>query len=205
MMRDEIVRAFPLDSILGEEEGRSGPEGRRTWVLDPIDGTKNFVDGVQLWATIVALLVDGDPVVGVVRAPALDEHYEAALGGGASLNGEPIHVSTVDRVTESLILHSGIEDWLDTPYWRGFRELVRSARRTRDYCDFWGQMLVARGSAQAMLEVDPGWPWDWAAPMLIVREAGGEMSTFDGDVPAGGCRVLSTNGALHAEILGACA
>ena len=172
-------------------------------MLDPIDGTKNFIDGVQLWATIVALLVDGDPVVGVVRAPALDEHYEAALGGGARLNAEPIRVSTVARVTEALILHSGIEDWLDTPYWRGFRELVHSARRTRDYCDFWGHMLVARGSAQAMLEVDPGWPWDWAAPMLIVREAGGETSTFDGDVPAGGCRVLSTNGALHAEILGA--
>lgn len=200
-MRDEIGRAFPGDSILGEEEGLSGSTGRRTWLIDPIDGTKNFVDGVQLWATIVGLLVEDEPVVGVVHVPGLGEHYESARGGGASLNGRPIRVSTVDRVEDSLILHSGLEDWLDTPYWPGFEQLVRSVRRTRDYCDFWGHMLVARGSAQAMLEVDPGWPWDWAAPALIVREAGGTMSTFDGQAPAGACRVLSTNGVLHAEVL----
>ena len=201
MLRAEIAAAYPHDAILGEEAGPTGSSSR-TWVLDPIDGTKNFVDGIQLWATIVGLLVDDDPVVGVVDAPALGERYDAIRDGGARLNGTPIHVSTIDRVSDALLLHSGVQGWLGGPYWSGFERLAREARRTRDYCDFWGPMLVARGSAEAILEAELSWAWDWAAPSLIVREAGGWVTTFDGSRPAGACSVLSTNGRVHDAILG---
>ena len=200
MLRAEIAAAYPDDAVLGEEAGPAGSSSRR-WVLDPIDGTKNFVDGIQLWATIVGLLVDDEPVVGVVDAPALGERYDAIRGGGARLNATPIHVSTTDRVSDALVLHSGVQGWLGGPHWAAFERLAREAERTRDYCDFWGPMLVARGSADAILEADLSWPWDWAAPSLIVREAGGSMTTFDGARPAGACSVLSTNGRLHDEIL----
>ncbi|MGZ4152801.1 MAG: inositol monophosphatase family protein [Actinomycetota bacterium] len=200
MLRAEIAAAYPDDAILGEEGGPAGSSSR-TWVLDPIDGTKNFVDGIQLWATIVGLVVDDEPVVGVVDAPALGERYDAIRDGGARLNGTPIHVSSVDRVSDALVLHSGVQGWLGGPYWSGFERLAREAERTRDYCDFWGPMLVARGSAEAILEAELSWPWDWAAPSLIVREAGGSVTTFDGAGPAGACSVLSTNGRVHDEIL----
>jgi len=201
MLRAEISAAYPDDAILGEESGLAGSSAR-TWVLDPIDGTKNFVDGIQLWATIVGLLVDDEPVVGVVDAPALGERYDALRNGGARLNGTPIRVSMIDRVPDALVLHSGVQGWLGGPYWAAFERLAREAKRTRDYCDFWGPMLVARGSAEAILEAELSWPWDWAAPSLIVREAGGSVTTFDGSRPAGACSVLSTNGRIHDEILG---
>ncbi len=199
MVREAVKQRFPEDAVLGEEGGLSG-EGARRWIVDPIDGTKNFADGVQLWANLLALAVDGEPVVGVVNAPALGERYEAAKGTGARLNGKPIHVSRCDRVPRAFVVYASVEDWLSGSHREPFASLVSEARRSRGFGDFWGHMLVARGSADVMLEVQLA-TWDWAALEVIVREAGGRMTTFAGGPLEHGGSVLSSNGLLHDELV----
>ncbi len=199
MVRERIRERYPGDAILGEENGLEG-EGERCWIIDPIDGTKNFADGVQVWATLIALAVADEPVVGVANAPALGERYEAARGAGARLNGSPIHVSTADRISRSFIVHSDVAEWLAGEYGQALREIVLEARRDRGYGDFWGHMLVARGSADVMFEPELA-TWDVAAVQVVVEEAGGTVTTFEGEPPGHGSSALTTNGLLHDEIV----
>ncbi|MBI4260341.1 MAG: histidinol-phosphatase, partial [Actinobacteria bacterium] len=152
------------------------------------------------WATLIGL-VDGDrPILGLVGAPGLGERYEAVLGQGARLNGEPIRVSDERDLSEALMLSSGIKDWLDGPLAEPYRELARTAYRTRIFGDFWGHVLVARGAAEFMLEPSLR-TWDFTAVQVVVEEAGGRMTTFEGDPPTDGGSVLTTNGLLHDEVL----
>ena len=199
-LRREVEGRFPSDAFLGEEGGRSGT-GRRRWVVDPIDGTRNFVDDIQLWATLIALEVDGSAVVAVVDAPALDERYEAVRDGGARLNGRPISVSDVATLDRSFVLHSGMEEWMHGPRWDRFARLVATSQRSRGLSDFWGHVLVARGSADVVLEHEPCGVWDWAALRLIVEEAGGLMTTLEGAEPSHLCSLVSSNGRIHDEVL----
>jgi histidinol-phosphatase len=199
MIRDAVRERFPDDAVLGEEGGLEG-RGKRRWIVDPIDGTKNFADGIQIWASLIALAVDDEPVVGVVSAPALGERYEATRGGGARLNGTPISVSRADRISRASVLYAGVGDWLDGPYSTPIRDLLREARRDRGFGDFWGHMLVARGSADVMLEPELA-TWDFAALEVVVRETGGRMTTFDGEPLEHGESVLTTNGVLHDQIV----
>jgi histidinol-phosphatase len=203
MIRREVARRFPGDAVLGEEEGLSGGErgARRVWVVDPIDGTKNFADGIQIWATLLALVVDGRPEVGVASAPGLGERYEAARGAGARLNGHPIEVSSVASLEMAMLVSSGVGDWLEPPLAEPFREIAVAARRTRGFGDFWGHMLVARGAAEAMLEPSLR-VWDTAAVQVIVEEAGGRMTALDGSPLADRGSTLTTNGRLHDAIAG---
>lgn len=198
-IRGAVRERYPADGVLGEEGGQEGG-GRRRWVVDPIDGTKNFADGIQIWSNLIALEVDRVPVVGVVNLPALGERYEAVRGGGASLNGEPIHTSRADRLSRSFVVFAGMEDWLEGPFAKGVRELIRVARRNRGFGDAWGHCLVARGSADAMLELELA-TWDFAALQVVVEEAGGRMSQLDGSPLVHGRSVLSSNGTLHDEIV----
>ena len=117
-IRDAVKERYPGDSVLGEEGGLQG-EGRRRWIVDPIDGTKNFADGVQIWSNLIALAVDDEPVLGVVNLPALGERYDASRGGGARMNGAPIHVSRADRVPRSFVVFAGMGDWLSGSYAAG--------------------------------------------------------------------------------------
>jgi histidinol-phosphatase len=199
MVRTAIRERFPGDGVLGEEGGAEG-EGARRWIVDPIDGTKNFADGIQVWATLIALAVDDRPVLGVVNAAALGERYEAVRGGGARLNGEPIEVSRADRIARASVLHAGVPGWLDGDYGRPLADLLRDARRDRAFGDFWGHVLVARGSADVCFEPELA-TWDWAAIEVVVEEAGGRMTQFDGAPLAHGGSVLTSNGALHDELL----
>lgn len=199
-LRREVGARFPSDAFLGEEGGRSGT-GPRRWVVDPIDGTRNFVDGIQLWATLIALEVDGTAVVAVVDAPALGERYDAVRGGGARLNGLTISVSDVDSVERSFVLHSGMEEWMRGSRWDRFAGLVAGAQRSRGLSDFWGHVLVARGSADVVLEHEPCGVWDWAALRLVVEEAGGRMTTMEGAEPSHLCSLVSSNGRIHDEVL----
>lgn len=198
-VRDALRERFPADAVLGEEAGLEGDSDRR-WIVDPIDGTRNFADGVQVWANLIALAVDDVPVVGVVNAPALGERYTAASRTGALLNGEPIHVSAADRIPDAFVLYAEVPELLAGPYRSSFVQLVGEARRERGFGDFWGHMLVARGSAEAMLEPALA-TWDWAALRVVVEEAGGRVTTFEGGPLAHGSSVLSTNGLLHTEIV----
>lgn len=199
MIREEVRRRYPQDGVLGEESGLQGPSARR-WIVDPIDGTRNFADGIQIWATLIALAVDEVPVLGVVSAPALGERYTAIRGGGARLNGEPIHVSRADRLERAFVCYGEARDLLDSPHAEAFLELIRGARRERGFGDFWAHMLVARGSADLMLEPELN-TWDWAAVQVIVEEAGGRMTTFAGGPLTHGGSVLTSNGVLHDEVL----
>lgn len=199
MVRERVNERFPGDAVLGEEGGLEG-EGERRWIVDPIDGTKNFADGVQIWANLIALAVDDEPVLGVVNAPALGERYEAVLGDGARLNGRPIEVSRADRVSRAFVVYSSAGLWMDEERPGPLRDLLREARRNRGFGDFWGHMLVARGSADVMLEPELA-TWDFAALKVVVEEAGGKVSTFDGKPLEHGGSMLTTNGVLHDEVV----
>lgn len=199
MIRERLSARFPKDAILGEEEGESG-YGDRAWIVDPIDGTKNFADGIQIWGTLIGLAVEGRAVVGVASAPALGERYEAAQGSGARLNNIPIHVSAVDDVSEALVAYGGLESWLTSPDASRFTELVAAVRRTRGVGDFWGHMLVARGAADVMVERELR-TWDTAALQPIIEEAGGRITTLDGGALSDRSSVLATNALLHDEMV----
>jgi histidinol-phosphatase len=136
----------------------------------------------------------------VVNAPALGERYAAARGSGARLNGEPIHVSAADRIDQAFVMYAELPELLRGPFGGAFEELIGEARRERGFGDFWGHMLVARGSADVMLEPELA-TWDWAALRVVVDEAGGRVTTFDGGPLADGSSVLSTNGVLHDEVV----
>jgi histidinol-phosphatase len=191
--------AFPQDGFLGEEDGSSG-EGNRLWVIDPIDGTKNFADGVPVWATLLALQVDGRSVLGLASAPALGERSEAVIGQGARCNGRAIHVSERGSLRDAFLVYSSLEPWLDGPRRGAFEALLHGTRRNRGFGDFWGHLLVARGAADVMVESDLAL-WDWAALRVIVEEAGGRMTTYEGSEPAHGTSILTSNGLLHQELV----
>jgi histidinol-phosphatase len=200
-IRKQLAARFPGDAVLGEEGGlEAGGESDRVWVIDPIDGTKNFAGRIQIWGTLIALMVGDEPVLGVASAPALGERYAAAPGIGATLNGEPISVSDRDGFPEALISFGGLKEWQDGPQAGALTELVRRSGRTRGFGDFWGHMLVARGSADVMVEESLR-TWDWAAIAPIVREAGGRITQLEGSPLADRAGVLTTNGILHDAIV----
>jgi histidinol-phosphatase len=196
-LREMIADRFPDDAVTGEEHGAGA--GERVWIIDPIDGTKNFADGVPIWATLLALQVDGRSVLGMASAPALGERYEATSGGGARWNGRELRAST-RSLDDSFMVFSSVDDWLDGPRASAFRHLLSGSRRSRGFGDFWGHMLVARGAADFMLESALR-IWDWVSVTVIVEEAGGRVTTFEGDPPSDGSSVLTANPVVHQEVL----
>lgn len=212
---EEAIRALlhahrPQDGIVGEEFGNEGLERERYWVIDPIDGTKNFLRGVPTWATLIALIErssDGSQqtVVSVVSAPALFRRWFAHLGGGAflTLNSETtkkIHVSEISNIEDASISYSDFVGWGEmlTP----FNNLLKSAWRTRGYGDFWSHMLVAEGALEAAIEPSLAL-WDMAALDLIVTEAGGIFSNTDGIIGPHGGNGVSANAVIHSKIIAA--
>jgi histidinol-phosphatase len=204
-IRDEIARQRPDDSVLGEEYGEAG-DARRRWIIDPIDGTKNYVRGVPVWATLIALLVDDDIVVGVVSAPALARRWWAATGHGAfvldpgSATPRRLHVSGVTSLADASFSYSDAIGWAERGAEQGLSTLLADTWRQRAYGDFWSHMMVAEGvvdiAAEPQLE-----SYDMAALVPIVEEAGGLLTAYDGGSAIGGGSALSTNGALHPELL----
>src|SRR5437764_2460202 len=187
-VREMLERERPDDAILGEEFGSvaAAAPGRRRWIIDPIDGTKNFIRGVPVFGTLIAL--DGE--LGVVSAPALHRRWWAARGEGAFCNGAPIRVSTIDKLSDAML--ASIED--------SYAPLVRAVGRARGFGDFWSHMLVAEGACE--LGSDPVVAhWDMAAGQGIVEEAGGRFTDYAGRARADGGSGVSTNGLLHDEVL----
>jgi histidinol-phosphatase len=199
MVRERIADAYPGDRIIGEEQGGSHDAAGRVWIVDPIDATANYARGVPIWGTLLALQVDGEVVLGIASAPALGERYAAVRGGGATMNGGPVHVNGISDLAEAQVLLAELRDM--APALRGVvLEAVDAADRDRGFGDFWAHMLVARGAAEVMIEPDLA-IWDYAALQVIVEEAGGRMTTFEGGPPVHGGSILTTNGALHEEML----
>lgn len=198
VLRGAIEAEFSGDAILGEEQGASGSGGRR-WILDPIDGTKNYCRGIPVFATLIALEDEGALALGMVSAPALGMRWWATRGGGAFRDGERIHVSTTADVAQADVISGGL-NWGSARDTEGLLALCVRARRQRGFGDFWGHMLVAQGSAEVMVELAPLEPWDLAAPRAIVEEAGGRVSDLAGNGALSGACV-TTNGALHDDVL----
>jgi histidinol-phosphatase len=197
LTRRRLAGAFPGHALAGEEQGGVLEPGVPTWIVDPIDGTKNFVRGIPIWATLLALVVDGVPVVGVVSAPAMGERWDAAQGLGARRNGERAAVSAVGDLAETHLLVGGLSWFRRSPrHWALLGDLVDRVWRVRGFGDFWMHLLVAGGHADAALERDVE-PWDVAAPACVVNEAGGRMTAWDGGPLLGSGEALTTNGHLH--------
>jgi histidinol-phosphatase len=179
------------DAILGEEEGEAG-SGRRRWIIDPIDGTRNYSRGVPVWATLIALEVEGHVVLGVVSAPALHRRWWAERGSGAHAGGDQVHVSAVRRV-EDAVLSFALEQPLPA--------LVTRAWHARGYGDFWSHMLVAEGAIDGAIDAIGVSVWDLAAVQVIVEEAGGTFTDFAGEHRVDGRSAISSNGHLHETLL----
>jgi histidinol-phosphatase len=195
-----LRRAFPDTGFLGEEFGAVGPADRR-WIVDPIDGTKNFIRGIPVWAVLIALEEQGEVTTGVVLNPASGECFWARRGEGAFLGDEPLRVSAIATLGEATLLHAGLKILRATPHWHGFVRLVDATARTRGFGDYFGYGLVAQGRAELYAEVDLK-PWDIAAVKILVEEAGGRLTDFSGRPTIYTGTVLASNGRLHDEALG---
>lgn len=204
-LRQAIADAYPGDGVLGEEDGLAPGANGRTWLLDPVDGTRLFAEGIPLWTTLIGLRVDDEIVVGVADVPAIGDRYHATRGGGAWRGERRLHVSDVATLAEAFVVHSGLEEWMAGERDGSLLRVASKARNTRGLSDAWAQLLVAQGSAELLMEHEPCFEWDWAATSVIVEEAGGRLSTFAGTPPASGRDLLVTNGLVHDEALAALA
>lgn len=203
-IRGQLSRARPRDAVLGEEYGSAGA-GSRRWVIDPIDGTKNFIRGVPVWATLIALVDNGVPVVGLVSAPALGKRWWAATGTGAFMGrslaaATRLQVSSVSKLADASLSYSSLSGWKERGNLPEFLSLADSVWRTRAYGDFWSYCLVAEGAVDIACEPELNL-YDMAALVPIVTEAGGRFTSLNGtDGPFGG-NALATNSVLHPEVL----
>jgi histidinol-phosphatase len=204
-LREILARERPDDHILGEEHGGTAVPAGRQWVIDPIDGTKNFVRGVPVWATLIALLHDGTPTVGVISAPALNRRWWAATGHGAhEVTGtrapRRLSVSGVNELGSASLSFSSLSGWAQ----RGLRErfigLTDAVWRVRGYGDFFSYCLLAEGAVDIACEPEVKL-WDLAALDVLVREAGGTFTSIAGAPGPHGGDVVATNGRLHAAVL----
>jgi histidinol-phosphatase len=193
-LRRLLAESRPEDAILGEEQGGSGAAGQRRWIVDPIDGTRNFARGIPIWATLLALEEDGRVRLGVVSAPALGRRWLAERGEGAFANDERIHVSAVERVEDAVLSFA-----LD----RQLPEIAQRAWHVRGFGEFWAHMLVAEGTVDVAVDAVGVAEWDLAAVQVIVEEAGGRFSDFSGSARLDTGSAISSNGLLHEEVLAA--
>jgi histidinol-phosphatase len=202
-LRATLSSQRPEDALLGEEFGGTAVFAGRQWVLDPIDGTKNFVRGVPVWATLIALLIDGVPQVGVVSAPALGRRWWAGAGAGAftSFGGKSrrISVSGVDELGSASLSFSDLTTGWDDGRTK-FLDLADAVWRVRGYGDFWSYCLVAEGAVDIAAEPEVKL-WDLAALDVLVREAGGRFTSVDGSPGPHGGSAVATNGLLHDRVL----
>jgi histidinol-phosphatase len=190
-IRELLALERPEDGILGEEEGSTG-ESRRRWIVDPIDGTRNYSRGIPVWATLIALEEEGELALGLVSAPALGRRWWAERGAGAFADGEPIRVSQVARV-EDAVLCFALEEELPA--------VAHRCWHPRAYGDFWAHMLVAEGRVDGAIDAIGVAVWDLAAIRPIVEEAGGRFTDREGVARIDGGSAVSSNGHLHTALL----
>lgn len=200
-IRAAVAARFPDDGVLGEEEGLHDGSSDRLWVVDPVDGTKLYAEGIPLWTTLIGLRVEGAAVLGVADAPALGERFHATRGGGAWRGDRRLWVSGVDDLVDAFVAHSGLEEWIGGGRSDALLRITGRSRRTRGLSDGWGQLLVAQGSVEALLEHESCYDWDWTATGVIVEEAGGMVTTLAGTPPVPGGDLLVSNGRVHQEIV----
>lgn len=204
MIRQQLSQARGRDAIIGEEFPDEGNASRQ-WVIDPIDGTKNFVRGVPVWATLISLVEDGEVVMGVVAAPALSRRWWAVKGGGAwsgrTLSGaKQLRVSQVSELEDASLSYSSLSGWAESGRLRGMLGLMQQCWRTRAYGDFWSYMLLAEGAVDLAAEPELNL-YDMAALVPIVTEAGGKFTSLFGAPGPFGGNAIASNGLLHEQAL----
>nr|WP_244960665.1 inositol monophosphatase family protein [Pseudoclavibacter chungangensis] len=208
-IRERLADARPSDSIYGEEYGTQGTS-RRQWIIDPIDGTANYMRGVPIWATLIGLVIDGVPEVGVVSAPALNRRWWGATGHGAYIDDDlsdsntatdrRIQVSGVQRLEDATISYNSLKGWDEAGRLDPLIDLSRRVARSRAVGEFWSYVLVAEGAIDIAGEYDLK-PYDMAALEPVVREAGGRFTSLAGEEGPWHGSALATNGELHDEVL----
>jgi histidinol-phosphatase len=200
-IRERLADAFPEHGLVGEEYGTEAGDAAVRWYIDPIDGTHNYIRGVPLFGTLLAVERDGELQAAVISAPALDERWWAHRGGGAwarnrGVAPRRIAVSGVTALGDAQVLYGSSRDIVDTGKAPGFDGLLRDVWRERGFGDFWGYALVAEGAAEAMVEVGLS-TWDAAAPTVLIEEAGGRATDIEGRRRIDSGTFLTTNGLLH--------
>lgn len=200
LLRSTLLGHFPNDGFLGEEFGdQPGTSGYR-WIIDPIDGTRSFMRGIPVWATLLGLEYQGEVIAGVAAAPALGQVYRALRGDGAWRGNRKIHVTDQADLAQSVLFYSSVKWFIQSKHEDVFFSLAAKTQRQRSFGDFWGFVLVAQGSGELM--VDHGVHiWDVAGLLPIVEEAGGTMTDWDGKRTIERTDVLASNGRVHAEAL----
>jgi histidinol-phosphatase len=204
VIRERIDASRPHDTVLGEEYGGGRADGRQ-WIIDPIDGTANFMRGVPIWGTLIALAIDGVPMVGVVSSPALGRRWWAAKGHGAwteSNGGEAksLKVSGVAALADASLSYNSLRGWDDEGRIDDVIALSRKVWRSRAIGDMWSYMLLAEGALDIVGEYDLK-PWDVAALIPIIEEAGGRFSSVEGEAGPWSNSALATNGLLHDRVI----
>jgi histidinol-phosphatase len=201
-IRSRVLAERPHHTLFGEEHGLVGPaDSPWRWIVDPVDGTSNFVRGIPVWATLIALTHEADVVVGVVSAPALGHRWWASRGAGAFVDGRPIHVSTIDSLDAAQVSVTFSSGWDDLGLTPRLVELQQAAWRARGFGDFWQHMLVAEGAVEIGIDAIGVQTYDLAAVQIVVEEAGGTFTDRTGRRGYDGGSAVSSNGLLHPEVL----
>ncbi|WP_428236587.1 histidinol-phosphatase [Gracilimonas sp.] len=200
IMREEILKRFPDHGIIGEEYGKTNEDSNIKWVLDPIDGTKSFIHGIPFYTTLIGVLVDDEPQVGIIYAPALEELCAAAIGEGATLNGEPCKVRKTDKLEDATLLVTEIFRFKEMGQQEIFEELMTKTKLHRTWGDAYGHMMVATGRADLMYDPELN-IWDAAALLPVMQEAGGVFSDIEGNETIFSGNGFSTNKALFPEVM----
>jgi histidinol-phosphatase len=196
-IRELVASSGRNEGVVGEEFGDDGSDVR--WIVDPIDGTMNYVRGVPIWATLLALEREGRVDVALVSAPALGRRWWAARGEGAFVDGTRCRVSSVARIENAAISCTSVRGQLRVAR-EGYLELVQRAWSNRALGDFWQHCLVAEGALDVGMDSELNL-WDYASVALLVEEAGGRATTFRGDAPTPGGSFVATNGLLHDDVV----
>jgi histidinol-phosphatase len=200
LLRKSLLGRFPQDGFLGEESGSTPGSSGFRWIIDPIDGTRSFVRGIPLWATLIGLEYKGELIAGVAHLPAMGQTYRALRGDGAFRDDRRIHVSDVADMSRAHLYYSSVSWFAKVGAEKAFLKLVEITERQRGFGDFYGFVLVAQGAGEIMLEHGVH-AWDVAALIPIVEEAGGRMTDWSGVVDINKSNVLATNGILHETVL----
>ncbi len=203
-IRSAIHARWPDHGLVGEEYGEEAGGSTTRWYIDPIDGTHNFIRGVPLFGTLLAVEHDGEMQAGVISAPAMRERWFASRGGGAWAENpdgrRAIRVSRVAALEDAQLVYGSLRDNVESGLMPGFRSLIDASWRDRGFGDFWGYALVAEGAAEAMMETGAH-TWDLAAPQVVIEEAGGRVTDVNGDRRIDTESFVGSNGLLHDEIL----
>lgn len=195
-----LSKRFPDIGFLGEEHGERLGRRNARWIIDPIDGTKNFIRGIPFFATLIALEEEDEVTTGVMYAPAFNDLLYASKGQGAFANGKRVHVSAIRDLREAMLIHGGLKDLKMRPCWQSFLRLVDSTARQRGFGDALGHSVVICGQAEVVLEPEIK-PWDVAATKIIVTEAGGRFSDFAGSPSIYTGNAVISNGRVHEDVI----